>query len=628
MLQRQPSADRRDDRPGLSRRLIGRLKRARHAFLVSGVGAAFNSAKNRAAIKHQRAAIDEAERLAAAEPNNTDAWRTLANAYFALKQYEKAIAAIDQLLKLQPDDRKAWTRRERFVGTLAKYAAPSKIEAYSVLNPQKNIDWNIRAGYLSYKKRFGEASEASDHAVAIDPNDVPSIRTGIHARLHACDWRQRALDQAQVSERLRAGEPVITPFNHRAFSASEAEHLLIARLWAERNSVSVEPLWQGEVFGSPKIKLAYLSSDFREHPVGSAMVGCFEHHDKSRFDLTAISTGPGEETDVRRRIVRSFDRFIDVQRLRDDEVAALVHQLNIDILIDLNGYTAAKRTEIVARRPAPIQVNYLGFPGTMAAPFIDYVIADPVIIPRENERFYSEKIVKLPHTYLPNDTANTALAPVPSRADAGLPETGFVFASFNMCHKIAPDIFDIWMRLLRDVPGSVLWLRGANPYAEANLWREAQARGIAPQRIIFAPRIAYPDHLARHQLAGLFLDTSPFNAHTTAADALWAGLPVVTYLGESFPARVAGSLLHAIGMPELATSSPREYEELARALARDPQRLAAMKAKLSGNRARMPLFDTARFTRNLEAAYTMMWERQQRNLPPENLDVVENLATV
>ena len=323
---------------------------------------------------------------------------------------------------------------------------------------------------------------------------------------------------------------------------------------------------------------------------------------------------------MRRRIETAFDRFIDAQAMSDAQVATMLRELEIDIAIDLNGYSGEKRTGILAHRPAPVQVNYLGFPGTMGAPFIDYIIADRMVIPDENRIYYSEQVVYLPHTYLPNDGKRPIAENTPSRIEAGLPETGFVFACHNAAHKIGPEMFDVWMRLLQTVEGSVLWLKSPNPSAMGNLRREAKARGVAPERLVFAPRLPQTeDHLARLRLADLFLDTLPYNAHATACDALWAGLPVLTCLGNTFPGRVAASLLHAIGLPELVTSSLAEYEELALALARNPERLAAIKAKLMRNRDTEPLFDTARFTRDLESAYTTMWERTQRGEPPETL---------
>jgi predicted O-linked N-acetylglucosamine transferase (SPINDLY family) len=295
----------------------------------------------------------------------------------------------------------------------------------------------------------------------------------------------------------------------------------------------------------------------------------------------------------------------------------MLREQEIDIAIDLNGYTGDARTGILSRRPAPVQVNYLGYPGTMGAPFIDYIIADRMVIPEENRVQYSEQIVYMPHAYQANDRRRRVAEKTPSRAEAGLPETGFVFACFNNTHKIGPEIFSIWVRLLQQTEGSVLWLFEDNALAADNLRREAAARGLAPERLVFAPRMKPPEHLARTRLADLFLDTLPYNAHTTASDALWMGLPVVTCPGKTFPARVAASLLQAIGLPELVTHSLEEYEALARALARDPARLAALKGKLARNRDTEPMFDTARFTRYLESAYTTMWERHQTGLPPE-----------
>ena len=299
----------------------------------------------------------------------------------------------------------------------------------------------------------------------------------------------------------------------------------------------------------------------------------------------------------------------------------MLRKLEIDIAVDLKGYTAGMRPEILAHRPAPVQVNYLGHPGTMALPFIDYIIADRVVIPEENRIHYSEKVVYLPHSYQANDFKRLIAERPPSRAEAGLPENGFVFASLNATYKIGPEMFGIWMRLLRDVENSVLWLLEDNVSASLNLRREARNCGIAPERLVFAPLIPAGRNLARQRLADLFLDTLPVNAHTTASDALWAGLPVLTCMGNTFAGRVAASLLYAVGLPELVTASLVEYEELARALAQDPERLAAIKAKLLRNRKTKPLFDTARFTRDLEAAYTGMWGRQQAGLPPASFAV-------
>ncbi|HMI96619.1 MAG TPA: hypothetical protein VK479_08925, partial [Micropepsaceae bacterium] len=471
-------------------------------------------------------------------------------------------------------------------------------------------------------KRFPDAIADSDRALTLDPGHTGAMRIGIHSRLHTCDWQRREEDKRRITAGLMAGSRVIEALDHRGLCDSESENLAAARLWvAEECPPAATPLWRGERYQHDKIRVAYLSTDFRAHAVAFLIVGIFEHHDKDRFETIAISFSRDDRSETRTRIETAFDKFIDVQDMSDSQVAALMREMEIDIAIDLNGYTGDSRTAILAHRPAPVQVNYLGYPGTMGAPYIDYIIADRIVIPEEHRVDYSEKVIYLPDAYQANDRKRRIAEKTPTRAEAGLPEHGFVFASFNNTYKIGPEIFDIWMRLLRDVEDSALWLLEDNPIAAANVKREAQARGVAPERLVFAPRTMPDQHLARHRLADLFLDTQPYNAHTTASDALWMGLPLVTCPGSTFPGRVAASLLNAIGMPELVTGSLAEYETLARKLAREPAALAAIKAKLAANRDTHPMFDTARFARYLESAYVTMWERQQRGDAPASFTV-------
>jgi predicted O-linked N-acetylglucosamine transferase (SPINDLY family) len=350
-------------------------------------------------------------------------------------------------------------------------------------------------------------------------------------------------------------------------------------------------------------------------------VGLFEQHDKSRFETTAISFGPDPGDQFRKRLENSFDRFLDVQTKNDRDLVLLLRELEIDIAVDLMGYTNNSRPAILALRPAPVQVNFLGYAGTMGADTIDYIIADRFIIPEACQSFYTENIVYLPDTYLPTDSTRSIGEHAPARGAAGLPESGFVFCCFNNNYKITPPIFDIWMRLLLEVEGSVLWLVEDNAAAVGNLRHEAEGRGVAPERLVFAPRVKLEDYLARLRLADVFLDTLPYNAHTTASDALWAGLPVVTCAGSSFAARVAGSLLNAVGLPELITGTLEDYEALALKLARDRDLLAHIKSKLARNRQSFPLFDTERFRRHIESAYQTMWERHQRGEPPASFAV-------
>ena len=323
--------------------------------------------------------------------------------------------------------------------------------------------------------------------------------------------------------------------------------------------------------------------------------------------------GRDDHSEIGARLRKAFDHFVDLSGLSDDEAARRIHADGIDILIEMKGYTAGARTGISARRPAPVQASFIGFPGTMGADFIDYIIADPFVLPMDQQDAYSEKIVHLPHCYQPNDASRLIAEVTPTRAQCGLPEQGFVFCSFNNSYKLTPAFFDIWMRLLRVAPGSVLWLLESNNLVKDNLRHEARQRGVDPDRLIFSPKLPSPEHLARHRLADLFLDTLPYNAHTTASDALWAGLPVLTCVGDTFAGRVAGSLLNAVGLPELVTTSLDDYEDLARQLScGDPDLLQGLRHKLLGRRLASPLFDSARYARNFEAALTQMWENFSR----------------
>jgi predicted O-linked N-acetylglucosamine transferase (SPINDLY family) len=365
-----------------------------------------------------------------------------------------------------------------------------------------------------------------------------------------------------------------------------------------------------------------VSGDFRAHPVALLMAGVFEHHDRNRFETIGVSFGPDDKSAVRARVAGAFEHFIDARGKNDFEIARTLREMEADIAVDLTGLTEDCRTGIFAFRPAPAQVNYLGYPGTMAVRFIDYIIADRVVIPENQQHHYSEKIAYLPDTYLPSDDKRAIAARTPTRPEAGLPEQGFVFCSFNTSYKFTPEIFAVWMRILSAVEGSLLWLSDAGAAMRRNLALEAQARGIDARRIVFAAHVpAAEDHLARLKLADLFLDTLPCNAHTTASDALWAGVPVLTCKGSTFAGRVAASLLHAAGLPELITESLAGYEELAVLLARDCAALSAVKAKLARNRQTMPLFDTARFTRNLESAFSEMRRQAARGRAPQSFAV-------
>jgi protein O-GlcNAc transferase len=418
------------------------------------------------------------------------------------------------------------------------------------------------------------------------------------------------------------GNLAVSPFNFIEMAVSAADQLACAK----RVMADYPPLprtWRGEICSHDRIRIGYFSADFRTHPVAQLVAGLFEHHNKSRFDISAISYGPDDTSDLRNRIKSAVENFIDVRAVTDEEIAQLIRSREIDVLIDLTGLWQYNRFSVLSRRVAPVQVNFLGYAGTTGADFMDYIIADPTIIPKGHFAFYSEHVVWLPDTYQPNayrlnENRLQISQRLPTRAECNLPKAAFVFCCFNASHKITPAIFDLWMRLLRAVPNSVLWLSKPTLTAEANLGKEAELRAVSRERIIFAPRLAeMSDHLARLRQADLFLDTLPYNAHTTASDALWAGVPVLTCAGETFAGRVAASLLGAVGLPELVTTSFQDYEVLALKLAHDPSFLQAIKAKLVRNRDIYPLFDTVRFTRHIEAAYVTMWERYQRREEPQ-----------
>jgi predicted O-linked N-acetylglucosamine transferase (SPINDLY family) len=375
-----------------------------------------------------------------------------------------------------------------------------------------------------------------------------------------------------------------------------------------------------------RIRLAYLSADFRDHPVSRSLAGLIERHDRSRFETIAISFGPDDDSEMRARIKGTFERFIDVDALGDFEAAKLLRTLEVDIAIDLMGFTEGCRPGILAPHPAPLQVAFLGYAGTTGTDFIDYIIADRVAVPEQQRAFYSEHVVHVPDCCQPGEPRQVA-ARTPGRSEAGLPERGFVFCCFNQAVKMTPDVFDVWMRLLSQIDDSVLWLPASNATVSANLRSEAGRRGVDPERLVFAPRVpANEEHLARQRLADLFLDTTPYNAHTSASDALWAGLPVVTCLGQAFAGRVAASMLHAIGMSELVTTSLDAYEALAFELATGPARLGAVKAKLAAHRETHALFDAARFCRGIEAAFATMHERHRRGEPPEGFAIAAQYA--
>jgi len=564
------------------------------------------------------------DRAIALNPNLVEAWLARGELLTELGRHNEALACFDRARQLRPDSAEPWLDCGNSLLALRRYdEAFGAYERALALMPDLPAALLGRANVFVEFKRFAEAYAAYDKALSLDPALAWRFVAGhrLFTKLNICDWNGLDADIAYLLSMLREGKTVSYPFPALSVPSTPADQLLCAK-FAIAELPPAQPVWNGEIYAHDRIRIAYLSSDLREHAVAHLTAGLFEHHDKSRFETTAISFDAERDSATGRRVKAAFDRFIDAPTHTDEQIAGLIRQLEIDIVVDLNGFTRNARLGVFARRPAPIQVNYLGYAGTMGADFYDYIIADETVIPNEHTQFYSEKVVRLPGSFMANDDKRAIAERVPSRAELQLPEHGFVFCSFNQSYKIEPSVFDAWMRLLAAVDGSVLWLKDNDPVATANLRREAERRGVAPERLVFAPSLPdVADHLARQRQADLFVDTLYYNAHTTAADALWAGIPVVTCLGEAFAGRVASSLLRAVGLPELVTQSLADYEALALRLAREPGLLAATKAKLAANRLSMPLFDTARFTRNIERAYTTMWQRAQRAEPPEGFAV-------
>jgi predicted O-linked N-acetylglucosamine transferase (SPINDLY family) len=528
-----------------------------------------------------------------------------------LGRLDDALATFEEILRLRPAHAEAYNnlgavllgqgRADAALGALQKSLAlrPDYPEAF----------YNLGNAWRELGKLEG-AIAAYQSALRLRPDDPDAFSQLVYHRWRACDWTDYATDQARLRDLMRGGTARVPPFYLLATPASPAEQLACARRWAKPiMPPSQDTFRHAAPRPHDRIRLGYLSADFRQHATAALAAELFERHDRERFEVVAYSYGPDDASPMRARLTRAFNRFVDVRALSHRAAAQRIHDDEIDILIDLKGYTQHARPQIAAYRPAVVQASYLGFPATMGADFIDYVIVDEFVAPMSEQPAFAEKLVHLPGCYQVNDRQRAIAASAPSRADCGLPRDGFVFCSFNNAYKITPEFFSCWMRLLAAVPDSALWLLASNELVGRNLRREAERRRVDPDRLVFAPRAPLAEHLARHRNADLFLDTLPCNAHTTASDALWAGLPVLTCVGTTFAGRVAGSLLAAIGLPELIAPSLVDYERTALALARDPHKLAGMRERLARERVSSSVFDATRTTRNLESAYAAMWRR-------------------
>lgn len=562
-------------------------------------------------------AAEAFDKALSAQPRLAVAWLGRGNSLLQAMDFDGAVAAFETALSLRPGVAEAWLgiATTRLKQGQAQDALTAFEQAIRV-RPSFAEAWSGAAETYMQANRHDDAAAAYKNAYDRRP-DLELVK-GQLAHVHAlmCDWDAFEPVRQQCVADIDNGLPTVGPFVSLSLATSAAQQRACATTFAKLAYPQIGPATRAPD-SKDRIRVAYLSADFHDHPVAQLAVGVFEHHDRSRFETIGLGIGLDDKSQMRQRIAGAFDQFHDVRTASDAAITGKIAELGCDIVVDLTGSTQGGRTAVLASRPAPVQASWLGYAGTNGTAFIDYLIADGVVIPPELQPHFLEKIVALPGCYLPNDSTRPIAATTPTRTDQGLPESGIVFSAMNNSYKITPPIFDRWMNLLRQTEGSVLWLSRMGDTARANLLKEAEQRGIAGDRLIFATRVPLPeDHLARLGLADLFLDTIGYNAHATTCDALWAGVPVLTCMGDTFAGRVAASALTAVGLPEMITTSLDDYEALALALVRDPARLAAIRSKLAANRKTHLLFDTARFARHLEAAYTAMHQRALRGEPP------------
>jgi protein O-GlcNAc transferase len=568
-------------------------------------------------------ALASYDRALAIHPSHADILNNRGLVLADLKRFGDAMSSYDRALGSNPHHVEAWFNRGLALWYMHRLddALQSYDRALS-LAPGYAQAWNNRGNVLRELRRPPEALQSHERALALDPaNAYARGNIALLARL-LCDWKRAEKIEREISAAIAAGTAVVSPFVLLGYSSDPELQLRCARIYArDRLPRRPQPLWTDEAYRHEKIRVAYMSSDFRQHPMSHLIVGMLEKHDRSRFEIVAISTSGDDGSDIRRRIVKACDRFEDAWMLSDEAAARLIRSLEIDVLIDLNGYTEGGRPEILTYRPAPVQTAYLGFPATTGGDFTDYIIADEMTVPFDQQPYFTEQIVHLPDSYYVNDSERGAEALPCSRAQEGLPEDGFVFCCFSNGWKLTAPMFDVWMSLLRAMPESVLWLIDNSDAARAHIGLEASARAVDPGRIVFARRVTPQAHLARHRLADLALDTLPYNGHTTACDALWMELPFVTLRGASFAGRVAASILSAIGLPDLIANTPEEYKALALRLAGDRDLLQSVRDRLAQNRLSYPLFDTSRFCRHMETAYTQMLQQSRSGRPPAGFRV-------
>jgi len=566
-------------------------------------------------------AIRDYEKAIELNPDH-EIYYAYANILLELKKLDLAIASYQRAIQLKPDYAEAYSNLgNAFVDLEDNKTAIDHYEKAVFLKPDYSEGYHNLATALVNNQQIDLAITSYYKVLQLKPDFQYLAGEIFFAKSKICDWNSYYEEKSILEKKIKEGKKVVAPFHSLSLVDSPELQRRASEIYVQQYDIEYAPEEISKKERNKKIRIGYYSADFHAHAMGYLLANLYEFHNKSKFELIAFSFGPDRDDETRKRIAAAFDKFIDVRLKNDEEIAALSREMGIDVAVDLNGFTQNMRLGIFAFRCAPIQVNYLGYPGTMAAPYMDYIIADKIVIPEENKKYYSEKIAYLPNSYQPNDSKRQILDKNFTRQELGLPEDGFVFCCFNNNFKILPQTFESWMRILKAVPDSLIWLFEDNESAAKNLRKEAEKRGVESGRLIFAKRTKLEDHLARQKSADLFLDTLPYNAHTTCSDALWAGLPVLTLIGKSFASRVAASLLNAIRLPELITNSEQEYEEKAIELALNSEKLKEVKEKLEKHRLTTPLFDTKLFAKHIEAAYEEMYKKYQDDLAPSNIEI-------
>jgi predicted O-linked N-acetylglucosamine transferase (SPINDLY family) len=565
-------------------------------------------------------ALDSYQQALSIKSDYVEVYNNRGNTLKALNRPDEALLSFDRAIAIKADFSEAFCNRGVMLGEQLKRFEEgiASCDRAIAINPNFAEAYNNKAVILENAKLYREAGQSYEQALAINPDLDFVPGQSFFCKLMSGDWRSFNQDLSNVVKKIPLGIKVVNPFTLLSITDDPALQRQAADIWTTAKFPAFPAAFLLKYPRHDRIRIAYFSGDFCNHPVALLSARLYEMHDRQEFEIFGFSYCI-EKDEMTTRLEAGFDHFIDIRRISDFEAVELARSLEIDIAVDLGGHTTS-RNGIFAMRAAPLQVNFLGYAGTLAAEYIDYQIADRKVIPENSRRHYSEKIAYLPDSFLVNDTGRPISGKVFSRKEFDLPDDGFVFCCFNNTYKFNPPMFDAWMRILHGVPDSVLWLSVDNAATAGNLQQEAVQRGISADRLIFAKRLpVMEEHLARLRIGGLFLDTLPYNAHTTACDALWAGLPVLTCMGESFAGRVAASLLSAIELPELITVSLAEYEALAIELASHPEKIAAIKTKLAENRLTTALFDTGRFTKNIETAYRQMYQNHRAGLAPEHI---------